>query len=311
MAGRGLIKQGAAARKEIAEAKRLRTSRVDMARHPRFAMVSPRPSELDESAFELLAAEDPDSALELLTEMTGAVDPVLRRLATKLAGRVLLRMGQGGTSDNKGAPKLTRQAATGDGDLDVEASLDAIIASAARQEAPSLDNLVERRWTSKRPAAALVIDRSGSMGGARLATAALAASVLATRMPADHCVLAFSGHVTVVKDIEDRRCPADVVEDLLALRGQGTTDAASALFAARLQLARSQAGRKIAIMLSDCRHNGSGDPALEGAWFDEVVLLAPATDSGDARRLARRMGARLVAIKGPSSIPAALTAALR
>ena len=70
-------------------------------------------------------------------------------------------------------------------------------------------------------AVCLLVDRSGSMGGARLAAAAVAAACVAWRAPDDHSVVAFGERPLVVQHQAGRRSAAVVADDLLALRGFG------------------------------------------------------------------------------------------
>ena len=101
-----------------------------------------------------------------------------------------------------------------------------------------------------------------------------------------------------------------VVNDVLALRGFGTTDLAGALLVARDQLSRSRAGRKVAIVLSDCRATVEGDPVEAARGIDELVIVAPEGDSDEAEAFARRVGARLATAAGPSSVVEALASVL-
>ncbi len=168
-------------------------------------------------------------------------------------------------------------------------------------------------WTRPDTALCLAVDRSGSMQGARLATAAVAAAAVVLRAPQDASVLAFSGAAVVVSSQRDARDPEEVVDDLLTLRGAGVTDLALALRCADDQLARSTAARRVAVVLSDCRATTGGD-ALEAAaalWAtDELVVLAPADDAEDARSFAAASGTRLVEVTGPSDVARALAVAL-
>jgi Mg-chelatase subunit ChlD len=149
------------------------------------------------------------------------------------------------------------------------------------------------------------------MGGARLATAAVAAAAVAWRAPADHSVVAFAGDAIVVKS-QDRSRPAEsVVGDILALRGFGTTDLSLALRVAHEQLARSTARRKVVLLLSDGRPTAGSDPYPEARRCEELHVLAPAGDTDDAEPLARAGGGRCVGVAGPSAIPEALAALLR
>jgi uncharacterized protein with von Willebrand factor type A (vWA) domain len=154
----------------------------------------------------------------------------------------------------------------------------------------------------------LLVDRSGSMGGAPLAAAAVAAGAVAYRAPAEHAVLAFAGDVVVLKSIDAPKPAERVVQDVLTLRGMGTTDLTLALRAAGAQLARARGGRKVAVLLSDCRPTAPGDVVAAARQLDELWIVAPAGDDEEARVLAAAVGARLTSVEGPSQIPAAFAA---
>ena len=76
-----------------------------------------------------------------------------------------------------------------------------------------------RAWAKPGTALCLVVDRSGSMGGERLATAAVAAAAVAWRAPDDYSVLAFGRDVVAVKSQDVFRPPERVVDDLLSVAG--------------------------------------------------------------------------------------------
>jgi Mg-chelatase subunit ChlD len=193
-----------------------------------------------------------------------------------------------------------------DGDLDVDASLDAL--TTARRDARAIDpdELRIRAWTKPGTAICLVVDRSGSMGGKPLATSAVAAAAVAWRAPDDYSVLTFAKEVIAAKSQDVPRPAESVVDAVLALRGFGTTDLAGALGAAADQLARSRAGRKITVLLSDCRATVPGDAAAAAARLDELVIIAPEADDTDAVELAARTGARLTTADGPAAVADAL-----
>lgn len=190
------------------------------------------------------------------------------------------------------------------GDLDLDASIEAIVEG--RGGAIDVDRLRMRSWSRPTTAICLLVDRSGSMGGAPLATAALAASAVANRAPDDYSVLAFGKDVVVAKGQTTPKPVELVVNDLLSLRGYGTTDLAGAMRVAALQLARSRASRKVTVLLSDCRATVDGDPDAAAASLDELVVVAPESDADEAAAFCRRTGARIVTVSGPSDVPAAL-----
>ena len=137
------------------------------------------------------------------------------------------------------------------------------------------------------------------MGGRPLATGAVTAAAVAFRAPDDFSVVSFAKDSVVVKS-QDGATPVDtVVDGVLALRGHGTTDLAGALRIAGQQLARSSAGRKIAVLLSDCRATEPGDVESAAAALDELAIIAPAGDDEAALALAGAVGAALTTVEGP------------
>lgn len=158
-------------------------------------------------------------------------------------------------------------------------------------------------------ALSLVVDRSGSMSGPQLATAAVAAAAVALHAPDDVSVLTFAEAVWVLAS-QGTHWPDLLVADLVSLVGSGPTDLARGLTAAHDELARSDAERKVTVLLSDCRVTAGADPAPAAAGLAELAILAPAGDLAEAESLARRSGARLVSLEGPRHVPDALAAVL-
>ncbi len=251
-------------------------------------------------------ADNPDEALEMLANMTGATDERLRALAQRLAGRLVIDLARSGPPRARGVGKLRRRsAAVADGDIDVESSLDALLESRASGQAPPLDDIVVREWSRPDTALCLVVDKSGSMGGDRLAAAGLAAAAASFRAPVDHSVLAFSDQVLVIKSQDGARHAEEVVEDIFGLRGHGPTDLDFALASARAQLERSRAKRRLTILLSDCKTTVGADPILAARMLDELAIIAPAEDAEEAEAFAKAVGADLALLEGPSGVPAA------
>ncbi|MCU1361697.1 MAG: hypothetical protein JWN99_2986 [Ilumatobacteraceae bacterium] len=256
-------------------------------------------------------ADDPDQTMALLADLTAATDPKLRELARRLAGRLFLDISRRGPSRPRGIGKMTEQPYRPDaGDLDLDASMDAIVEAGGGRSVVDPERLRVRGWARPGTALCLMVDRSGSMGGKPLATSAVAAAAIAWRSPRDYSVVAFGKDVIVAKSQDAEKSGERVVNDVLALRGFGTTDLAGALFSAADQLARSRAGRKVGILLSDCRSTVDGDPLVAAALLDELVIVAPQGDSDEAEAFARRVGARIVTAAGPSSVAEALAQVL-
>ena len=97
-----------------------------------------------------------------------------------------------------------------------------------------------------------------------------------------------SPRTSVVVKSQDGATPVEaIVDGVLSLRGHGTTDLAGALDVAGQQLARSNAGRKIVVLLSDCRATEPGDVVVAAAALDELAIVAPDGDDEEARAAGR------------------------
>jgi Mg-chelatase subunit ChlD len=301
------VKEGAAADEAVSDASRRTTSRRELARHERFEEVSPEVGELDEAAFDDLLQDDADEAMAMLADLTGATDASLRELARRLAAQVVLGVARSGRARAQGIGRIEQRPYRPDaGDLDLDASLEPIAEARAVGALADVERLRVRTWAKRSTALCLLVDRSGSMGGRPLATSAVAAAAVAWRTPDDYSVLAFGNDVVVSKS-QDVDKPAErVVTDVLALRGYGTTDVAGALRVAASQLRRSKGGRRVAVLLSDCRATVPGDVEAAASALDELCILAPAGDDDSARALAAAVGARVASVSGPSDVPSAL-----
>ena len=295
----------------MTKARRTTTSRRVLEHQEHFEEISPEVGELDEDALEQALEDDPDATLALLADLTGATDPKLRELARRLAGRLFLDLSKRGPAAPRGVGQLRTQRYRPDGgDLDVDASLDALVKARGEGVAVDPDDLRVRAWSTPGTAICLLVDRSGSMTGRPLATAAVTAAAVAWRAPDDYSVLSFGKDVIAAKSQDIAKPGEAVIDAVLALRGFGTTDVAGALTAAADQLSRSRAGRKVTVLLSDCRATTPGDVVGAARRLDELVIVAPESDAAEAEDLARQAGARFTTVAGPAAAAAALARVL-
>lgn len=255
-------------------------------------------------------ADDPDETVALLVEMGKATDEVLRAKARALARRLILDVSRRGVTRRPGVHRLRPQRADRGGELDVDASLGAIVEARAGRGVPDPEEMVARGWARPDLALCVLVDASGSMNGERLAAAALTAGAVTWRAPEEHAVISFARTATVVRDIGSERPAAAVVDTVLELRGHGVTALATALRAANEQLSRSRAARRVVVLLSDCRATDDEDPIPAAERLPELVVLAPTADSEQAEDLARRTGARWTTLSGAADAPAALARVL-
>ncbi len=296
--------EGDDAREQLDEEQRRTNSRRELSRNDSFEDISPEVGELDPAAVEEALSEDADDTLSLLADLTGATDVKLRELARDLAGRIVVDLARTGKPRVRGVGRLASMPMDdGGGDLDLDASIEAIGLARATGGAPPLDELVARTWTRPGLALCLLIDRSGSMTGARLAAAAVAVAAASERAPQDHAVVAFSDQAVVVKGRTERRDREAVINDVFRLRGFGPTDLSLALRVAAEQLADSRAGRKRVILFSDCRPTAGTAPEEARDLIEDLHIVAPSDDCEDARIFADAVGARFAELSGPSAVP--------
>ena len=276
-----------------------------------FEDISPEVGVLDDEAVASAMENDPDRTLGLLADATAATDERLRALARRLAARLFLDVARSEPADLPGIGRIVTTPYRPDaGDIDIEASLDALVEARAGERAVDPADLRIRSWARPATAWCLVADRSGSMHGRPLATAALAAAAISLRATGEYAVLSFARDIVAIKASWENRSPADVVDRILALRGHGTTDVAAALIAAHRQLAATGARRRVTVLLSDCRATEPGDVEAAARCNDELVILAPEGDDADAAELAAAVGARWAPVAGPSSVVGAIARVL-
>jgi Mg-chelatase subunit ChlD len=265
---------------------------------------------LDARRFDTLFRDSPDQAMTLLVEMSAATDERLRAAALRLARQLVLDVARRGVARGRGVGKLRRRSADLGGELDLDASLPALVDAAATGRVPRHDELAARYWARPELALCLVIDTSGSMTGPRLAAAALPAAACAWRAPEEHAIVSFARTTAVIRPLRSVQARTAVVDAVLALRGHGVTALASALRAAADLLAASRAARKVVVLLSDCRATDDEDPLPAARACDELLVLAPADDCEHAARFAQQAGARWRPMSGAAETPAALAAML-
>ena len=286
-------------------------SRRELASSPLLDEISPDVGELDEAAVAEAMEVDPDELLSLLASMTQATDVSLRALAKRLAARIFVDIARTEPADARGIGRIVRQRYRPDrGDIDIEASGEALLAARAERRLVDPDELTVRAWGKPATSWCLLVDRSGSMHGGPLATAAIAAAAVSARAEGRYAVLSFGRDVVAAKAMWEERSVDDVIDRVLALRGHGTTDLAKALLAGVQQQAVIASGRKITVLMSDCRATEPGDVLAAARCVDELVILAPEGDAAEAARLAGEVGARWATVAGPTSIVAALASVL-
>ena len=284
-------------------------------RHPSLERVSHDVGDLDEAALGDLLREDPDEAMALLADLARATDVGLRRAARRLARSIALRPPSAGATTPNGRPRLTTLPQPDGGDLDLDATLGRLDAT------PYLrgEDLHVRDWRRRGTAYVLLVDVSGSVAGARLATAVLAAGAMASRLrPGDElAVVAFARDALVLRAVDAAAPPGDVVDALLDLRGHGTTDVAHGLLVGLRQAARARSPRREVVLLGDGVATTGDDPttvATDAARLGARIHVLAVDGADEAQTACRAIagagGGRVAPLLRPTDAAAALGAVL-
>ena len=285
------------------DAARNRTvGRSTLARHARFAEVSPEVGVLDEQALDRALASDPDGTLALVADLVHATDESLRARARRLAARLVIDRSRSGRPVRSGTARPAARAGQPG-------------RRPRRRRVPGRDPHRARRararptstsWppatgAARTCAVCLLVDASGSMSGERLAVAATVAAACALRAPAQHAVIAFAGDVRTLRHLHgqdpaaDRRRPG--ARAARARRDPAGRRPARGL-APSWPAARAQ--RRVVVLLSDCRHTDE-DPLPVARTVPELVVLAPRDDAEQAHAFAAAAGARCAELAGADS----------
>jgi Mg-chelatase subunit ChlD len=271
-----------------------------------FDELSPEVGELDEHVMDRLLADSPDEAVSLLVTLGDAVDPELRAKARRVAERIVIDIAQRGRAAQGKVGRLRSLPIRDGGDLDVDAAVESLAESGGSLVDADMLRVID--WERPDTAVCLVIDRSGSMKGEALASAALAAAAVALRAPAFHAVIAFSGTAEVVRSmVTSAHASTDgVVDAVLSLKGHGTTKVSAGLRAAITEHEAARCGRHLTVLLSDCRDRTIDEAVPFAQSLEELVIVSPADDIADARAFADLTGAALVGVDGLHDVARAL-----
>lgn len=256
-------------------------------------------------------AERADTGVALLADLASATDPQLRAQARRLAGRLLPALARVGEARRAGTRRLVASPGALEGDIDVERTLERSRGARPRD----MRDLVARQFAGAKRSVCLLVDRSGSMSGHAVGVAAVAAAAV-VQAATDRLgtgVIVFGAEPLVLSRVRAPRPAEAVIDDLLSLRGHGTTDVARALRVAAEELEPSPAGGRIALLLSDCLATAGADPLPAAGALDCLHVLGPcaqpdAVAAGTA--LARRGGGRWLPATSVAELGQALRVAL-
>ncbi len=157
-------------------------------------------------------------------------------------------------------------------ELNVEQTIENILV----KPYPDGSDVVVDRRIQKRLDCALMLDTSLSMGGEKLALLAVAATVLAYRLPSeDFALVAFESTASTLKRVRVKMSADEVAKSVLEVPAMGYTNIEAALLEGIRQLVPGRHKNRVGILLTDGKYTAGGDPIPAASRFRmlHVVLL--------------------------------------
>jgi len=231
-------------------------------------------------------------------------------------------MGKGEGSGEKGLipQNQTRPFSAGDGldVLDLDETLESIVASGKQLEFVTEEDLFARERSRGKAAMGVLIDISGSMSGGELAVCAMAIVMLLGKLlPQEVALAAFESDTHVIKDFNDGSDLDQVADTVLDLEATGGTRVDAALTWVKDQFASvPEADTRILFLLSDFAF-WEGEAALrahcEGISGIGVRMLAAShgyVAQSTLELMLEALGGEHLKMKDLNRLPAMLLAAL-
>ncbi len=271
---------------------------------PSTAVVSLTDDELDDLA-EIATGSAGRAGRRSHRRRLSGTDP---RLVHRLAVQVIIQRARLTARGKRGSGRLrSARFRFQSDDLDLDRSVEELAANPF----PGHEDFWVRERSAGRRAVVLMLDVSGSMRGAPLVRAALAAASAAVAAAEDDfATVLFWSRTLVVTSVDNPRPLVRVVEDVLAVRPEGLTDVALGLTAGLGQLERSRARERLGILVTDGVSNHGADPAGVARRFPRLHVLTTATTPrrlAACRRIAANGNGVCLPVPTVADIPTALT----
>lgn len=277
--------------------------------HPKAREAFSEEGYLDPESFRELHEKDEEAALALLGDLwPNAPDEELRETTRRMALRIVVRLARRSPTAKPGRGKLRPVRYHFDSDdLDLDRTLEEITGKPYPEYA---DFWVTERVKSRR-AYALLLDASGSMRGAKLMHAALAAGALARNLPDDDFSVAlFWRDAAVVKGMTQQKPLARLLDDILSARARGLTNLRLGLEVGLRELGLSAAREKEAMIFTDGIHNLGENPLPVVEKYPRLHVIGTSLEDSRVRAcqdLAARGRGRCVFVERMEDIPIAVS----
>jgi Mg-chelatase subunit ChlD len=205
----------------------------------------------------------------------------VRRMADAIGRRLSVRPKNVDRLTTRGSGQLVSVPYRyGSDDIDLDRTLDVL----TEHPVPDDTDIIVRERMRGRRSVVLMVDVSGSMRGEKVRIAAAAVAALARDLDDEElAVLAFWKDAVLVKRLTQSEPATQILDALLRIPAKGLTNIEFALTIGLGELARSQARRRRAILLSDGVHNAGPDPRLVAARFVRLDVLLETDGEHDAQ----------------------------
>ena len=235
-------------------------------------------------------------------------DPETRRLARRIASRLLIPKPPRSLGDRRGAGDLRSLPYRDGGSADLD--LDGTVEKLVDRPFPGAEDIVVRDRARTRRSVVLVMDVSGSMRGERVKTAAATMAAMAGELERDFlAVIAFWSDAALLLELGQPIQPMSLLDALLTMPARGLTNVAFPLRLAAEQLSRVSAQDSRVVLVSDCVHNAGPDPRPLAASLPQLDVLLDVSGEKDVelgRDLARAGHGLLLPIRTHRDVPSAV-----
>lgn len=168
-----------------------------------------------------------------------------------------------------------------------ELNIDETIDNIAVKPYPDASDILVNYKEQKHLDCVLMLDTSLSMSGEKLALLAVAATVLAYKLPSeDFALVAFESTANTLKKMRSKLPVEHIAQKILDVPALGYTNIESALVEGKLQLGLGRHKNQVGILISDGKYTAGGDPIPAAAGFRalHVVLIGDFNTDPDACR---------------------------
>jgi Mg-chelatase subunit ChlD len=155
-------------------------------------------------------------------------------------------------------------------ELDIDETLDRI----AVTPYPDASDIIVEYKEQKRLDCALMLDTSLSMSGEKLALLAVAATVLAYKLPSeDFSIVAFESTANTLKKMRVEMSVEDIARNILDVPAVGYTNIEAGLSEGLKQLRSGRHKNRVGILISDGKYTSGGDPIPIAAAYRALYVV--------------------------------------